>query len=77
MHDPLRQPAFLPDHLTHPGQLGPEGLVGDDDLVEAVGHLPRHTVPVEGHSGREVTRPDLGQDTQQDLGIERVGDGHR
>ena len=38
-HDPLRELALLADDLADPGQLGPERLVGDDDVVETVGDL--------------------------------------
>ena len=69
-HHPLRELALLADHLADPGQLGLERLVGDDDVVEAVGDLAGHARPVERHAGREVALLDLGQDAQQDLAID-------
>ena len=50
-----------------------ERLVGDDDVVETVGDLAGHARPLEGHAGGEVALLDLGEDAQQDLGIDRVG----
>ena len=76
-HDPLRQPALLADDLADPRELGAERLVRDDDVVEAVGDLPGHTGPFERHPGREIAFPDLGQDAQQDCGIDAVFGGRR
>ena len=67
---PLREPALLSHHLADPGQFDPERLVGDDDVVEAVGHLAGHPRPFQGHAGREITPLDLSQDGQQDGGVE-------
>ena len=50
-HDPLRQLALLADDLADPGQLRAERLVGDDDVVEAVGDLAGHARPLERHAG--------------------------
>ena len=75
-HHPLRQLALLAHHPAHPGQLRPERLVGDDDLVEAIRHLAGHAGPFQGHPGGEIAALDLGEDTEQDLGIHRVGQGH-
>ena len=81
-HDqPLGELAFLADHLTDAGELQFECLVGDDDLVEAVGHLAGHSGPVQRHSRGEVATSDAGQDAQEHAGIESVvlgrgGGGH-
>ena len=75
-HDALRQLALLADDLADPGQLRAERLVGDDDVVEAVGDLAGDARPLERHAGGEVAALDLGQDAQQDLGIDGVGKGH-
>jgi hypothetical protein len=56
-------------------QLDPEGLVGDDDVVEAVGHLAGHARPVERHAGAEVTSFDLSENAQKDGGIKGVRQG--
>ena len=71
-HDALRELALLADHLADPGQLGAERLVGDDDVVEAVGDLAGHARPLERHPGGEVAALDLGEDAQQDLGVDEV-----
>ena len=70
---PLRELSLLAHHPADPRQLGLERLVGDDHVVEAVGDLAGHARPVERHAGGEVPLLDLGEDTQQDLGIDRVG----
>ena len=74
-HDALRELALLADHLADARELRAECLVGDDDVVEAVGDLAGHARPFERHPGREVAALDLREDAQQDLGIDRVGGG--
>ena len=64
---------MLPHDSADPGQLRPEGLIGGDDMVETVGDLTGHARPLEGHSGGEIPCFDLGQDAQQNFGIDRVG----
>ena len=64
-HDALRELALLADHLADPRQLGPERLVGDDHVVEAVGDLAGHAGPVERHPGGEVAPLHLGENAQQ------------
>ncbi len=65
--DALREPALLADDLADPGQLGLERLVGDDDVVDAVGDLAGHARPFQRHPGGEVAGFHLGQDAQQHL----------
>ena len=76
-HDALRELALLADDLADPCELELERLVGDDDVVEPVGDLARDAGPFERHPGGEVAALDLGQETQEDTCIERVGEGHR
>ena len=71
-HGPLRELALLADHPADPGELRLERLVGDDDLVEAVGDLAGHARPLQRHPGGEVTALDLGEDLQQDLAVDAV-----
>ena len=63
--DALRQLALLADHLADPRELGAERLVGDDEVVEAVGDLAGEPGPVERHAGTEVALLDLGENAQQ------------
>ena len=63
-HDPLRQLALLADDAADPLELGTDRLVGDDDLVQAIGDLARHARPLKRHAGREITGFDLGQELQ-------------
>ena len=44
--------------------------------LKRVGHLAGHARPFEGHAGGEVAPLDLGQDVQQDVRIELVGERH-
>ena len=72
-HGALGEPTLGPHYLADTGQLLLEGLVGDDDVVETVGHLAGHARPVEWHAGGEVPPFDPGEDSQHNGGIERVG----
>ena len=51
--DPLGELALLADHPAHPGQLDGQRLVGDDDVVEAVGDLAGQPGPFERHPGEK------------------------
>jgi hypothetical protein len=62
-------------HAADPRQLRFQLLIGDDHVVETVGDLAGHTGPLEWHPSGEIPLLDLGQDAQQDLGIDRVGWG--
>jgi hypothetical protein len=73
----------LPTTCPDPSELRRERLVGDDHLVETIGDLARHPRPLQGHPGGEVASPDLGENAQQQLGVDDVrgyvgytGDGH-
>ena len=76
-HDPLRQLALLADDLAHSRELDAEGLIRDDEVVQAVSDLAGDAGPVERHARGEVATLDLGEDAQQDLDVDRVGDAVR
>ena len=63
--DPLGELALLADDAADSRQLGPQRLVGGDDVVEPVGDLARHARPFERHAHGEVAALDVGQHAQQ------------
>jgi hypothetical protein len=76
-HCPLRELALATDHPADAGELLLERLVGDDDLVEVVGHLACDARPLQGHARGEVAALDHREDLQQDLAVNAVPGVHR
>ena len=68
--DALGELALLADDAADPLELGPERLIGADELVEAVGGLAAHTRPVHGHARGEVARVDVAQNLEQHFQLE-------
>jgi hypothetical protein len=68
----VRELALLAHDPADFGQFGPERLIRDDDVVEPVGDLARHTCPSKRHPNAEVAVLDLRQDAQQHRLIELV-----
>ena len=76
-HDALGEPSLLADDLADSGELDAERLVGDDDVVQAVGDLAGDTRPVERHPGGEVAFANLGEYTEERRGVDGVGESDR
>ena len=64
--------ALMSYNLTDSCQLGLEGLIGSDDIVESIGDLAGEAGPVDGHAGAEITLLDLSEDSQEDVCVDTV-----